>query len=308
MPKVDGLQLISELRQVQPHATYMLVSGECDLELAMEAVNEHAVAYVITKPWDTNELGSMLKRGIEAYQERKWQSAVQRNIVETSRNLQDQKKRLEEALGRSETLMAEMLLNALDLRDHETRAHCRRVSAYALLLAQELGLRGHALVSIQQGALLHDVGKLGVPDSILLKPGPLTEEEWQVMRQHSELGAKMLDGFESLHGARDIVLQHHERWDGSGYPAGLSGTEICLGARIFSVADTIDAMLSDRPYRKALTFAQVYAEVTKNAGKQFDPDVVEAFKRIERHQWLEVRDTYPEEAEGVGDMQRVTAA
>jgi len=240
-----------------------------------------------------------VRRGIESFRERKWQSSVQQNIVQTSRRLEEQKKKLEDALARSEVMTAEMFLNALDLRDHETRAHCHRVSAYAMLVAQECGLRGHVLISIQQGALLHDLGKLAIPDSILLKPGKLTEEEWEVMRTHSELGAKMLDGLEGLKGARDIVLQHHEQFNGTGYPAGLANQEICIGARIFSIADTVDAMMSDRPYRRGLPFETAYEEVVDKSGSQFDPDVVGAFKGIQKSRWIDVRDTHPdEEVEG----------
>lgn len=294
MPDVDGLQLIGDLRPLQPYATYMLVSGECDLELAIEAVNEHAVGYVITKPWDVHELASLLRRGIEGYWERLTQAAVQRNIVTATRSLDEQKRRIEAVVIKSEAMMAEGLLNALGLRHHETRAHCRRVAEYTRVLAEASGLAGSELVTIGNGALLHDIGKIGVPDRILLKPGPLDEEEWAVMRQHSLMGAQLLDGLEPLAGAREIVLQHHERFDGTGYPGGLAGERICRGARLFAVADALDAILSERPYKPALSIEEAMTRILAGAGSQFDPKVVQRFAQIAPATWLRVRHAFPD--------------
>ncbi len=294
MPNVDGLELIEQVRELQPDATYVLVSGECDLELALEAVNNHAVTYVVPKPWDIEELCSVLRRSIEAQWERAGQRAVQRFLVENSRRLEEQKRRLDEALVKNQALMAEALLSTLDLRNHETRAHCQRASTYARMLAEKLGLRGSILTSVQYGALLHDIGKIGVPDSILLKPGPLNAEEWKLMRTHTTMGAHLLDELEGLVAARDIVLQHHERWDGNGYPAGLAGEEICIGARIFAVVDALDAILSDRPYRKASTIDVARSEIQRGAGTQFDPSVVRAFLQIPAEQWVQVRKQFPD--------------
>ncbi|MBN1960475.1 MAG: HD domain-containing protein [Deltaproteobacteria bacterium] len=295
MPEVDGLTLIEELKQHQPNASYMLVSGECDLTLAMQAVNEHGVSYIVTKPWDADELKVLLNKAITTHQEKVLQSRVQQSVVGQSRSFEEQKRRLQEALLRSETFLAEILLNALDLRHHETRAHCRRVATYSRMLAEQMGVAGSALQSIYQGSLLHDIGKIGVPDSILLKPGPLDAEEWAIMRQHSSNGAKLLEGFESLAGAREIVLQHHERWDGTGYPGGLAGKSICIGARIFAVADALDAMLSERPYREPMSFAAAKKQLTLNSNSQFDADAVAAFLAICEQQWLEVRKQFVDE-------------
>jgi putative nucleotidyltransferase with HDIG domain len=237
----------------------------------------------------------VLKRSTETHWERVAQRELQRNMVENTKALEQQKTRLETALADSETMMAEMLLNTLDLRDHETRAHCRRVATYARMIAEAMGLKGRIIQSIKEGAMLHDIGKIGIPDSILLKNGPLTPEEWQVMRTHTLLGGRLLEGFETLSGAREIVLQHHERWDGTGYPGGLKEEHVCIGARIFAVADTIDAILSDRPYRKAATIDVAAAEIERCSGTQFDPRVVEAFKTIAREKWVEVRVQFPDE-------------
>lgn len=297
MPDVNGLALVDELRAMQPNSTYMVVSGQCDLELALTAINEHSVTNVLTKPWNAEDLNIRLRRGIEAYWERQARSEVERSMVEASRNLEQQKQRLDQALACNETMMAGVLLNALDLRTRETRAHCRRVAAYAQVIAEAMGLKGHALVSLQHGALLHDIGKIGVPDAILMKPDALNPEEWQVMREHSAMGARVLDGFAGLEAARDLVLQHHERWDGSGYPRRLAGEQILLEARILAVADTVDAMMSDRPYRRGLPLTVAESELAACAGKQFDPAVVEAFTRVDRGVWQQIRDEFPDEPE-----------
>jgi putative nucleotidyltransferase with HDIG domain len=198
-------------------------------------------------------------------------------------------------MRQSEESMAEILLNALDLRNHETRSHCRRVAEYAMILSGALGLSGRILTSIYRGALLHDLGKIGVPDSILQKPEPLDDDEWAVMREHPRYGAQILEGVKSLSAARAVVLQHHERWDGSGYPAGLKETEIAMSARVFAVCDAFDAMMSWRPYRSALSYTDARDRIALGAGSQFDPDVVSAFLSVPESTWKAVREEFPDE-------------
>jgi HD-GYP domain-containing protein (c-di-GMP phosphodiesterase class II) len=159
-----------------------------------------------------------------------------------------------------------------------------------MLIAQQLNLSEAELQHIEHGALLHDIGKIGVPDHILYKPGPLTPEEWEVMKQHPVIGYKMCMKIEMLRPAAPIVLHHHERWDGRGYPYGLNGAEIPLGARIFAIADTLDAMTSDRPYRKALSFAQAREEIERCAGSQFDPELVRVFLELPEEQLRAIRE------------------
>jgi putative nucleotidyltransferase with HDIG domain len=169
---------------------------------------------------------------------------------------------------------------ALDLRDKETEGHSRRVTDMTLRLARELGVPTTDLVDIRRGALLHDIGKMGVPDAILLKPAPLTAEEWEVMQRHPVLAYELLAPIEFLRPALDISYAHHERWDGGGYPRGLVGEEIPLAARIFAVADVFDALTSDRPYWQARSRAEAIEVIRAEAGSQFDPKVVEAFLRV----------------------------
>jgi putative nucleotidyltransferase with HDIG domain len=180
------------------------------------------------------------------------------------------------------------LASALDARERETRAHSTRVQGYTLTLARAMRVPEAELKAMGAGALLHDVGKIGIQDAILLKPGALTDEEWAVMRRHPLIGAEILQRLTHLEGAREIVVAHQERWDGSGYPAGLKGTAIPLCARIFAVADAFDAMTSDRPYRKKMTYADARKEIERCAGTQFDPEVVEAFLGIPPDVWGEI--------------------
>jgi putative nucleotidyltransferase with HDIG domain len=182
-------------------------------------------------------------------------------------------------------------VTALDAREHETQAHSQRVREYTLTLAQQLGLKHDDLIQTGRGALLHDVGKIGVRDSILLKPGKLSEDEWVEMRKHPQIGYNILQSIEFLASAAEIVLCHQERWDGKGYPNGLAGMDIPLGARIFAVVDTMDAMTSDRPYRKALSFDAALNEIRLNSGTQFDPEVAEAFLSIPVTSWIAIHDS-----------------
>jgi PAS domain S-box-containing protein len=175
---------------------------------------------------------------------------------------------------------------ALDLRDRDTEGHTQRVAELTVRLARAVGVPEPDLVHVRRGALLHDIGKLGIPDGILLKPGPLTEEEWAVMRQHPEYAYRWLSGIEFLRPALDIPYCHHERWDGAGYPRGLKGEEIPLAARIFAVVDVFDALTSDRPYREAWSQEEAVRYIRGQAGVQFDPRVVETFlELVARGEW-----------------------
>jgi putative nucleotidyltransferase with HDIG domain len=203
--------------------------------------------------------------------------------------IQEQTRALTSALGEirssySQTLAA--LSAALDARDRETEGHSRRVTAYALLLADALQIQNTATrEAIEWGALLHDVGKIGVPDAILHKPSALNEAEWDIMRRHPEIGYQILQSIPFLQPAFAIVRHHHERWDGNGYPMRLSGTDIPLPARIFAIADTLDAITTHRPYRAAQPFHAAYSEITSHRGTQFDPEVVDAFVAISEGTW-----------------------
>jgi putative nucleotidyltransferase with HDIG domain len=178
------------------------------------------------------------------------------------------------------------LVAALDAREHDTGRHSERVCAYAVRIGREMGLAPTALRSLALGALLHDIGKIGVPDAILLKPGKLSEEEWSCMREHPEQGARILNSTPFLREAVQVVRFHHERVDGAGYPCGLSGDRIPLAARIFAVADVYDALTSRRPYRQPLSHSEALYHIKRGAGTQFDPQVVASFARIPVAEWV----------------------
>jgi putative nucleotidyltransferase with HDIG domain len=182
------------------------------------------------------------------------------------------------------------LAGVLDMRDDATHGHSNRVVAYTLRLAEAMGIEDQVLLkAIEQGALLHDVGKIGIPDAILRKPGKLTEEEWVIMKKHPELGYRLLRDIEFLQEILPMVRHHHEHWDGSGYPAGLKGEEIPLEARIFTVADAFDAITSQRPYSKARTYEEATSILREASGTTFDPRVVEAFLTIPPDEWVRLR-------------------
>jgi HD-GYP domain-containing protein (c-di-GMP phosphodiesterase class II) len=183
----------------------------------------------------------------------------------------------------------EALAAALDLRDNETAGHSRRVTLYSLEIAGRLNFSNDQLKQLERGANLHDIGKIGIPDSILLKPGKLTPEETAIMRTHVRIGYDLMSRVAFLASAAEIVLTHQEFYDGTGYPQGLAGEEIPLGARVFSVADTMDAMMSDRPYRQGRSYAVARAEIQHESGRQFDPHVVATFLAIPEETWVAIR-------------------
>lgn len=187
-----------------------------------------------------------------------------------------------DVIERADAEFAEALAEALDIREHETGAHSKRVACHTLVLARRFTSDGDQLRQIYWGSLLHDVGKIGIPDAILLKQGALDEEEWNVMRTHPEKGYRIISQIPGMKGAAELVYSHEERFDGSGYPRGLRGDQISLGAKLFAVIDTLDAITSDRPYRKAGSFEDARDEIVRMSGTQFDPIAVRAFLAEEK--------------------------
>src|SRR4051812_6717424 len=279
MPEYDGFWLLDQVLQRHPHAAVVMLTGFGDTESAVDCLKRGAADYLL-KPPRVTELVRAIER---AWSKSRLTSARARYHQGLARRVRERTAELTTALGGialsySNTLVA--LVNALDAREHETSDHSQRVVRYTLAIARRMGVRDDQLEDIGRGALLHDIGKIGVPDSILLKPGPLTHAEWTEMRRHPEVGYRILQTIDFLRPAAEIVLAHQERWDGGGYPRRLRREEIPAGARIFAIADTLDAMTSDRPYRKAATFAQARLEISRCAGTQFDPRCVAAFADV----------------------------
>ena len=301
MPGPDGLELLKWVTSHHREAGVVMLSGCADIKLAVHAMQLGALDYLV-KPFELQEVAGMVGRAIGKKQEQierhQYLTGLEAALEHQSGELRSTLNQLQEAS--EETL--EALVTALDARERETQAHSKRVSEYSVHLARELGVRGADLEVIRQGSMLHDIGKIGVPDRILLKPGSLDAQEWVEMRKHPEIGAWIVSGVESLRQAADIVIAHHERFDGQGYPAALSGRAIPLGARVFAVADSLDAILSDRPYRGGQTSEHAREEISHHAGSQFDPEVTECFLDIPTSVWESVREATLEPQPAVHPM------
>jgi response regulator RpfG family c-di-GMP phosphodiesterase len=279
MPGRDGIWLLEAFRERHPETAVVMLTGYGDTEAAVDCLRRGAVDYLLKPPKLTDLIRAieraLAKRRIELARKR-YQKKLERKVRDRTAELRSALKDI--ANTYQNTLLA--LVAALDAREHETSDHSQRVVKYTAAIAERLSIHGPELEEIGRGALLHDVGKIGVPDAVLLKPGKLTGEEWSEMRKHPDIGYQMIQSIPFLSTPATIVLSHQERFDGGGYPRKLRGEEIHIGARIFAVADTLDAMTSDRPYRKATTFENAVAEIQRCSGSQFDPEVVRAFADI----------------------------
>ncbi len=288
MPGMSGLVFLGEVRKKYPHVAFLMSTGVDDIRVGIAAMKQGADDYLV-KPFQLDAVVVGLERALEkkrlAIEVENYRRHLERMVDQRTKQLQAAMKRIE--MTYDETL--EALGAALDLRDNETAGHSRRVTRYCLEMARSMGCSSEQLKHIARGSYLHDIGKIGIPDAILLKPGKLTEEETAVMQTHARIGYDLVSRIAFLAPAAEIVLTHQERYDGTGYPQGLVGNEIPLGARIFSVADTLDAMTSDRPYRRALPLAAAQAEIEREAGRQFDPEVVRVFLSFPEDAWENVR-------------------
>ncbi len=289
MPEMDGITFLKAARARFPGAVRVLCTAAEDFRVALQAVNSGEVFRIISKPWHQQELLATVNQAAEAARLRRENERLTGEVQRQNGQLREYNSKLEEMVRVRTQALLEGLIAALDYRDAETQWHSRRVSLYARRLAEQLGIREPELTVIEHGALLHDIGKIGVRDRVLLKPGPLTPEEWGEMKRHPELGWALLQRVDYLRPASSIVLQHQEKWDGTGYPAALAGDTIVIGARIFHVVDTLDAITSDRPYRKARPFEDARAEIVRCVGSQFDPRVVDAFLAVAEEDWERIR-------------------
>ena len=288
MPGMTGMQLLTEMQKRQPHLAFIMATGENDIRTAVEAMKHGADDYLV-KPFHLDAAVESLRRALHKKfleaEVQKYRHHLEEMVEQRTHQLQIAMKRIERAYDQT----LEALGAALDLRDTETAGHSHRVSLYCLAIARAIGCTNEQLKTIARGSYLHDIGKIGIPDSVLLKPGKLTPQEMTVMQTHVRIGYELLSRIPFLASASKIVLAHQERYDGAGYPQGLMGEEIPLGARIFAVADTLDAMTSDRPYRQALAFETARDEIIRESGKQFDPDVVRVFLSLPEETWETIR-------------------
>ena len=288
MGGMSGLELIPRVRELSPDTVVIMISGVQTVESAINALRAGAFDYVM-KPFDLHHVEAAVSRALEHHflrvEKRRYETYLEEMVAQRTEELDGALR----SLGDAYRTTLKALTAALETRDLETHGHSERVVNFSLRLGQELGLNAEQMRSLEFGSLLHDIGKIGAPDAILRKPAKLTEEEWVRMREHPLHGQKILGGINFLEGAARVVAQHHEKWDGSGYPLGLKGAEIDLNARIFAVADAFDAITSDRVYRAGRSYDEALAELDAYAGVQFDPRVVEAFRRVPREEWEEIR-------------------
>ena len=287
MPGMSGLDMIPHVKEFAPDTVVVMISGMQTVESAIGALRLGAFDYLM-KPFDLRQVEAVVKRALEHHDlvvaKQRYENHLEELVEQRTLELDKALNSLEGAYR--STLKA--LTAALETRDSETHGHSERVVTYSLRLGLEYGLSSAEMKALEFGSLLHDIGKIGVPDSILRKPAKLTEEEWVRMREHPLHGQQILRGIEFLQGASRVVAQHHEKWDGTGYPLGLRKEEIDICARIFSVADAFDAITSDRVYRRGKSYEAASQELDDWSGRQFDPKVVEAFHRVPKEDWEEL--------------------
>ena len=288
MPGMDGLTLLDRIGVDYPGTPVVMFTAVHDIHVATSAFRRGAIDYLL-KPFERNQLLNVVTRAVDHGKLRKQNSTYRQNLEEMVSARTGRLRATMQDLERSYDITLEAMGDALDLRDAETEGHSKRVTGYAIALAREMGLNADELKVIARGAFLHDIGKISTPDEVLLKPGKLNAREMEIMREHCERGYEMVRKIPFLHDASEIVYAHQESYDGSGYPRGLMGEEIPLGARIFAIADTLDAITSDRPYRKGRSFAEARAEIERCSGRQFDPEIVEVFLRVPVERWSDLR-------------------
>ncbi len=289
LPGASGIDLLAMAKQTRWDVGFILVTGVIQIDMVITALRMQASDFLL-KPLNVHDIVRSVTGAYERLMAARHAQAYKSSLEIT---VQRRTRELELALSELESnyqMSLEALVAALDSREHETYSHSLRVRAYTRYLARRVGFPPALLPTLEQGALLHDIGKISVSDSILLKPAKLTPEEWIEMRKHPVAGENILKRVPFLCPASAIVRHHHERFDGTGYPDGLKGGEIPLGVRLFAVADTLDAMTSDRRYRKSPGIEAAQKEVSQGSGKQFDPHIVELFLKIPPATWVKVRE------------------
>jgi putative nucleotidyltransferase with HDIG domain len=296
MPEMSGVDFLSAVRDRHNDVVRMMLTGYTDMTIAVEAINKGEIFRLITKPWNDDELKATIRQAFDHHDLKAEIKRLNHVTREQNFKLQDMNRNLEENVrdrtkqldGKNTELRTayiqtiRALAEAIDAKDAYTRGHSERVAVYASRIGHQMGLRKELIERIYFAGLLHDVGKIGIPDAIITKPDKLTREEYDEMKKHPEIGAKILEPVEFLSSIVPCVRHHHEWYDGckSGYPDRLAGDQIPLPARVIVVADTVEAMTSDRPYRKALPIDTVVEELHKYSGSQFDPIVVDSFLRL----------------------------
>jgi putative nucleotidyltransferase with HDIG domain len=284
MANLDGIGLLERTKERFPDMPVVMVTAVHDISIALGAIRNGAYDYLL-KPFEREQLLNTVRRALEnrrlKLENRKYQTGLEKLVDERT----DQLQKAMHDLERSYNITLEALGGALDLKDAETEGHSRRVTAFTIAIAKAMGLPKEQIAVIARAAFLHDIGKMAIPDAILRKPAKLDPDEIAIMREHCYHGYQILQKIPFLAEAAEIVYSHQEFYDGSGYPRGLKGEQIPLGARIFSIADTLDAITSDRPYRPAKSVEAAREEIQRWSGRQFDPEVVKMFLSMPEDRW-----------------------
>jgi putative nucleotidyltransferase with HDIG domain len=293
MPEMPGVEFLSAVRERHPDVVRMMLTGYTEMKVAVEAINRGEIYRLITKPWNDDELRATIRQAFDHSDLKREIKRLNQVTREQNFKLQDMNRNLEQKVRERTKQVADKhqelrtayvqtiraLAEAVDAKDAYTRGHSERVGVYASKIARQMGFPKEMIERVYIAGLLHDVGKIGVRDAVITKPDRLTAEEYEEIKQHPEIGARILEPVDFLSEIVPCVRHHHEWYDGSdsGYPDRLLGDRIPLPSRIILVADTVEAMTSDRPYRKALNLDVVVTELNKYSGSQFDPTCVEAF-------------------------------
>src|SRR5215213_117852 len=306
LSSLNAIDLMPYIQELSPRTIPVFISDRGAAGNTVRSFRAGAFE-VIQKPFELKKAEVVIEKAFGKFDLRCLKDRYQYHLEElVAERTVELDKALEE-VENSYRMTLKALVQALETRDFETHGHSERVVTFSLRLGYELGLEKEALHDLELGALLHDIGKIGVPDAVLRKPAKLNEDEWAKMRLHPQHGQKILRNIPFLEGAGRIVGQHHERWDGEGYPFGLRGEEIDVGARIFAVVDAFDAMVSDRVYRKGCQYQEALEELERCAGTQFDPMIVEAFKAIPKEDWEILRERSLVEKQEISSFQSVVS-
>ena len=299
MPGKSGAELLPEIRASFPDTAVIMVTAIIDTHIAIQCMREGAYDY-LTKPFNLDEVTLSVGRALERrrleMENRDYQQHLEQKVAERTEELQRAMEKIK--LASLDTVYR--LSRAAEYRDEDTGAHIQRMSQYSAAIARRMGLDDETVEAILYASPMHDIGKIGIPDRILLKPGRLDPDEWEIMKQHTIIGASILEGSDAefIKLAKVIALTHHERRDGSGYPKGLKGSKIPLAGRLTGIADVFDALISKRPYKDALSLEKSFSIIKKGRGSHFDPEVVDAFFAV-KNEILSIREKYQDEHESL---------
>ncbi len=273
MPDMDGVSVLREIKKMYPDTEVILLTAYAGVETAQSALRLGALDY-LTKPFDKDDVISIIERGLKKKQDSLKMKLEHEDLLRTKELLEKEIEKARKNLMLYYEGTIKALIRAIDAKDHYTFDHSEHVAKLSSAIADRMGFSKIMKDKLEHAAIMHDIGKIGINEQLLRKETLLTEEEHAEMRKHPEIGARIVRAVPFLEDTIDVILYHHERFDGSGYPEGLKGEKIPLSARIVSIADTIDAMMRDRPYRNALSHNQLMDELQRGAGTQFDPEII----------------------------------